>query len=60
MYEDHPSLELGVRVRKLETDKSNGHYKAGLVGGILGFILSLVTQFWPQICAMLHYCVAAT
>jgi hypothetical protein len=29
-----------------------------MVGGILGFILSLVTQFWPQICAVLHFCVA--
>ena len=33
-------------------------YKAGAVGGIFGFILSVVVQFWPQICAVLHFCVA--
>jgi hypothetical protein len=53
---DHP--ELSARVRQLETDKSHTVYKAGAVGGIIGFILSVITQFWPQICAVLHFCVA--
>jgi len=56
MYEDHP--ELRARVTRLETDKSSTVYKAGAVGGMTGFILALLTQFWPQICVLMHLCAA--